>query len=298
MNKRKILTTCLLFLVIIQSYGQLSGYYTIGSSSADYQTLELGLTDLYSQGINGGVIFALNQGTHSGTTFTEIPGASDSCRFTLQSITLDSTDVNFNQTIGFNEASHITLKAITITAVNIRGIDFSRSNDIIIENCRINSSGNNSNNSEPINIVHFNSGGFSSVTINNCLVNSTRPCISCNQPEGITTINNCTLNSTEWVSIKGDSPLGIRMYITNSILNGGVNVRIKSRFGLLENNEIIGKASFGPLNSIKFNKFTGNGINSVRAVYFEGNTFASSINGANNGESTFVNNVYETQYKE
>lgn len=295
MNKRKILTTSLLFLVIIQSYGQLSGYYTIGGSTADYQYLSDAISDLYSQGINGDVTFALNSGTHSGTTFTAIPGASDSSRFTMQSATLDSSDVNFNQTIGFNQTAHITLRAITITAVNKRGIDFLRSNDIIIENCRINSSGSNNYNTEPINIEHFNSGGFSSVTINNCLVNSSRPCISCNQPRGTTTIDNCILNSTEWVSIKGDSPLGIRMYITNSILNGGISVRIKSKFGLLENNEIIGKASFGPLNSIKFNKFTGDGPNSVRAAYFEGNTFASFISGGYNGESTFVNNVYETQ---
>lgn len=298
MNKQSILTTCFLFLATIQSFGQLSGYYTIGGTNADYQYISDAIADLYSQGINGDVTFALNPGTHSGTTFTEIPGASDSSRFTLQSATLDSSDVNFNQTIGFYEVSHITLKAITITAINKRGIDFKRSNDIIIENCRINSSGSNNYNTEPIYIEHSYSGSFSSVTLNNCLVNSSRPCITCKQNGGETIINNCVLNSTDWVSIKADAPGGTRTYITNNILNGGIDARVINTFGSLRGNEINGEVCLGLIDSVMHNTFTGNSLTRISSKYYEGNTFASHWFGmgcqiGSNSYSTFVDNIFE-----
>lgn len=293
----KIIAVNILITLSIYSYGQLQGTYTIGGSNADYRYLTNAITVLYSQGMTGDVTFILNPGHHSGTTFTAIPGASDSCRLTIQSLNLDSTEVNFNQTIGFHEASHITIKAITITAENIRGIDFYRSNDIIIENCCINSIGSNPYNRRPIYIEHFNSGGFSSITITNCLVNSSEPCITCINSMGITTIDNCVLNSIDWVSVSSYYH-DIRLYLTNSILNGGIDVRIKNQLGVLNGNEINGEVYIGAFDSVMDNTFTGDIPTHITSNYFEGNRFASSGCGSgghygSNGSSTFVNNIFE-----
>ena len=156
------------------SYGQLSGYYTIGNSESDYQTLNEALSDLYDQGIASNVTFALQPGTYSGITFSEVPGASETARLTLQSINLDSTEVTFNNTIKFNKTSNISIRAVTIETTYSRAIYCFRSVDIQVRNCEIISNYEPDYDDATIHIKQFwaDQGGWSDFILDNCKIDN------------------------------------------------------------------------------------------------------------------------------
>ena len=295
MKYKKLFSIVLLFFgFYVQTYSQLSGYYTIGGSGANYQTLPAALSDLYTQGMSGDVTFALNPGTYPGAIFTEIPGASYDNWFVLQSVTLDSTDVYIDGTIDFNVASYITIRALTITTANSRAIDFLRSWEIHIESCIINSSYQPGYNDATVYIKHYwdGQGGWSRITIDHCIVNSSSPCIYCTGNHGRTTINNCELNSSGEISIKAGTR---RLNINNNLLNGGLAVST-SNDSNLRGNEINGKINIGGLDSVINNTFISNETIRVSSNYFKGNHFSQqpfrSSGSGSLSHSTFIDNYF------
>jgi len=298
--KSKAVQFLIISIFLMQnSYSQLSGYYTIGGAGADFQSLSEAKTTLYNQGVDSNVIFALNPGSYYGVTFTEIQGVSDTSTFTLQSSTLDSCDVIINGTIGFNEASYITINAISIISSNYsRSIDFFRSKHIVFNNCVINSTYIPDYDDADIKISHYwpGQGGFSNFSINNSVINSNAPSIYCTADEGETTINSCEINANGGLAIE-TSWSGIDNFnINNSTLNGGIDIRTESNSNLI-NNTINGKINIGRVNIVKNNHFISNEEFKISASYYIQNHFSNQnmthSNPGTNSNAKFIENYFE-----
>ncbi len=105
----------------------LNGSYTIGESGADFSTITEAVERVISCGVAGPVTFNIQPGSYfEQIEITDIPYASEVDSITFQSQTGDYTDViitnmanqdDKNYTINI-DASHITLKDITLNALN------------------------------------------------------------------------------------------------------------------------------------------------------------------------------------
>lgn len=123
---RCLTLSLLLLMSFFNVKGQpLSGVYTIGGASADYQTISAAATHLNSAGINGPVVFNIAPGTYTENfVIGPVQGASATNTITLQSTTTDSTDVIIthpscttsldNYVVRFNGASYTTLRYLTL----------------------------------------------------------------------------------------------------------------------------------------------------------------------------------------
>lgn len=286
----------LLFLFVISdASSQLSGYYTIGGLGANYQNLPDAIADLYSQGINGDVTFALNPGTYPGITFTNIPGVSEDNKFLLQSVNLDSTEVVIDGTVNFNLASYITIRSITLTSSQIHVIDFDKSNGIYVENCIINSTYPSYFYDGAIDIQHFVSDtAWSKITFSHSLIECTSTCIFTTGTYGRTSINNCEINSMEDLSLQG----GNRITLNDNIFNGGLDIKT-SNYCYLRRNEINGLSEIGQIDSIIDNVFISEEVLKVAADYFQGNYFYGFLlrdpNPGSNSNATFNDNYFECE---
>ncbi len=130
----------------------LSGAYTVGGGSADFNTINDVITALNSCGVNGPVTFNINPGIYySQILLTDsIPGLSSTNTITFTSTTNNPGDVTIkystnsstnNYIIALDGADNITIKNLTIKA---EGTVFSNviyltnsANFNVIENCRI-----------------------------------------------------------------------------------------------------------------------------------------------------------------
>lgn len=289
-SKNNLFTVLFLLLIKLYSFGQLSGIYNIGGSGADYLTLEQAVNDLNIQGISNSVTFKLNPGNYSGVIFSEIQGTSNTKTFTLQSSTLNSSDVIINGTIIFNQASFITINALTIN--NYKVIDFYKSNYIFIKNCTMNS-GYSAAEEGAINILHFwqDETGLSRITIDSCTINTGRPSIYCIANKGRTTISNCVINTTGGVSIKANS--SDYFNINNSYIYGGIDIETNSHSNL-KNNVIIGKINAGKIDSVLNNTFESNEELKISSNFYYRNNFPlqqlNESNPGNNSNAKFIEN--------
>lgn len=127
--KRSFILTFFILLNTSVFSQSLSGNYTIGGSSPDYQTLNDAVYALITNGVTGPVIFKIRSGVYEEQI--EIPdflGSSDSNTVIFQSETGKkedvviqhmhdnwSTDVNF--TISITGSDHLIFKNLTIAAV-------------------------------------------------------------------------------------------------------------------------------------------------------------------------------------
>ena len=294
-SKSSQLFTILFYFIIQSANCQLSGYYTIGGTGANYQTLPAAISDLYSQGIVGDVTFALNPGTYPGVTFTEIPGASVDNSFVLKSINLDSTEVVIEGTVNFDLTSFITLKAITLSSSQIHIIDFFKSNEIYIENCVINSTFPSYFFDGAMYLQHFTADtAWSKITFNQSLIECTSTCIFTTGGYGRTTFTNCEINSLEDISLQG----GGRITLNDNICNGGLDIKT-SNYCYIRRNEINGIAEIGQIDSIIDNVFISEEIFEVAADYFRGNYFYGSLlrdpNPGSNSNAKFYDNYFECE---
>jgi parallel beta-helix repeat protein len=119
-------------------YAALSGYYTIGGTTPDYQDFQEAVTALQYGGVADSVIFNVRNGTYTEqVSIPEIVGASASHHITFQSESGDSSQViwtyastlsNDNYTLRLDGADYFRFKGLTIkatgttyaTAVDIR----------------------------------------------------------------------------------------------------------------------------------------------------------------------------------
>jgi len=285
----------MLLFVIPKAHSQLSGYYTIGGTGANYQTLQYAISDLYSQGIDGDVTFALNPGTYPSVIFAEIPGASEDNKFVLQSINLDSTEVIIEGIVKFDLTSFITIKSITISSSQVHVIDFFKSNEIYIENCAIYSTYPSYFFDGAINIEHLTTDtAWSKITLSHSLIECTSTCMWTTGSHGRTIINNCEVNSLEDISLQG----GGRITLNDNIINGGLDIKT-SNYCYIRRNEINGIAEIGQIDSIIDNIFISEEIFEVAADYFRGNYFYGSLlrdpNPGSNSNAKFYDNYFECE---
>ncbi|HNQ13002.1 MAG TPA: T9SS type A sorting domain-containing protein [Bacteroidia bacterium] len=183
---KKIYSVLFIFLLSVLSFntfGQLSGTYTIGGTSPDYNTISDAVADLNSMGVNGAVTFNIRPGTYTEQiSIGTITGASLANSITITSESgvassviwehpsaITSTD---NYTVLLNNASYITLASMTInrtgsfnngTVIEIAGT----SSDITINDCII--SGSSATGVAPNNANIFSSSS-PATNNNNCFI--------------------------------------------------------------------------------------------------------------------------------
>lgn len=141
-----------LLIVIIYSYlitnAQMSGIYTVGGTSPDFNSIDDALNSLKSSGINDDVILNLRNGIYYGMhTIKNIPGLSDTSRLIIQSelqnqdlVILTDTALGNTNLFMVNNSSHIVIQYITFknnhNVVNPFGIYIdSICNNISINQC-------------------------------------------------------------------------------------------------------------------------------------------------------------------
>jgi pectin methylesterase-like acyl-CoA thioesterase len=108
--------------------GPMNGNYTIGASNADFPNFSDALLTLVQCGINAPVTFHVQPGIYQESLqIHSIPGASSVNTIVFQSISSDSNDVvlqnlaagsSSNFTLGFDGASWITFRKMTIRSLN------------------------------------------------------------------------------------------------------------------------------------------------------------------------------------
>ena len=182
-----------LLLFSFTVFSQLNGTYTIGNTNADYLTINNALTALNNQGVNGSVIFNIQNGNYllSNFTFDTINGVSDINTITFQSEELNSNSVIINGQKIFsfsNNAQYITLKFLTFDVSNysikrVLKID-SGANNISIENCvftgsyPVTTSFFNTNNTNQYNTTFISLWGGGNIVIKNNIFNNNGCAIS------------------------------------------------------------------------------------------------------------------------
>ena len=110
----------------------LSGTYTVGGGTADFDSLKDAVKAFDINGVGGPVIFNINPGTYpEQLVIYEVKGASESNTITFRSSTGDSTDViitctpvydNKPYTILLDGGDHIVFKNLTITTQTPTGL--------------------------------------------------------------------------------------------------------------------------------------------------------------------------------
>ena len=143
----KKLLIILILLANIHVSAQLSGSYTVGSSSSDFVNLDSAINTLTNVGVNGPTILNILPGTYTGQwIITPISGASSTNTITFKAFNNDSTSVVLSGstygTIILKGADYIILKNLTI---NTSTINYSKAigllnsaNNNTISNCLIN----------------------------------------------------------------------------------------------------------------------------------------------------------------
>ena len=132
-NRSYLIQTAIFFLLIVLSLNKnvfaqpLSGGYTIGGTSANFDSLSQAVNTLVNNGVSGAVIFNIRPGTYEEQIIIpEISGASSSNTITFQSETGVVEDViwqfenpdwiNFNYVIRIDAADYLRFKNITFNA--------------------------------------------------------------------------------------------------------------------------------------------------------------------------------------
>jgi len=276
----------LCILLQIRIYGQLSGYYTIGDTSASYTTLGAGMTDLYAHGISDDVVFALLPGTYEGVSFGAISGASATHTFEMRSSTLDSTDVVFNSSVSFYQCSYITLRSVTVSTIYSKAIDFVESENIYINNCVIYSQQQNVSYDGTVNIRHFglNQGFYSSITLSNCSISSPGKCIYCSNEFGSLTMQNCTVNSISSYAL--ETRLYNKVNLFNNTFFGKVKIDSMNAEVIKGNNMYGAEFNIGLADSVLDNTFESEFIVHISSRYFKGNKFLTQFVTAGNPVTT------------
>ncbi|MCX6352040.1 MAG: S8 family serine peptidase [Bacteroidetes bacterium] len=128
----------------------LSGAYTIGGATPDYATIGDAVNDLNSRGVCGAVVFNISDGSYTEQlTINSIRGASSINTVTFQSLSGDSSKVNWNYpnysnnwVVNLFGASNVVINKITMqrTGTYFNGsrlISLTSTDNVKITNCRL-----------------------------------------------------------------------------------------------------------------------------------------------------------------
>mgnify|MGYP003801012101 CR=1 FL=1 len=118
-----LLFTGLLFFSM-QSFGQLSGYYTIGGTGANYATFTAAVNALSTYGVSGPVTFTVAAGTYNEQiSISSITGASATNTITFDGVDKNTRILTYSAsstanmaTVTFNACSYVTFKNLTINS--------------------------------------------------------------------------------------------------------------------------------------------------------------------------------------
>lgn len=123
-------------LNVVYRFNVLSGTYTIGGTSADFNSLGAAAGALNEYGICQSVVFNFRSGTYANSaTFNSIRGAAETATITFQSETSDPHDVILNQAFGLvlSSASYITFRNLSFQSPSSQSIAISRATDVVFD---------------------------------------------------------------------------------------------------------------------------------------------------------------------
>ncbi|MCK4664138.1 MAG: T9SS type A sorting domain-containing protein [Bacteroidales bacterium] len=184
--KKIILTLTVFSLLFSNAFSQsLSGDYTIGGGTPDYNTFNEAVADLELNGISGAVIFNIETGTYNEQlTIPKIEGSSSVNTITFQSVTGDSTDVvleyastsvDSNYTLKFDTCSYVNFKKMTINSqgtINYNNlIEINNSHTLGFYNCQLIGHTNHSSYGSRLIYSNEDSINANNITIQNCYLN-------------------------------------------------------------------------------------------------------------------------------
>jgi len=257
------------------SFAQLSGYFTAGSSNADYPSISLALEDMQTQGINGPITIGVFPGNYYGFNIPNIPGASEENRITIEALSLDSTDVIIQSEIKIFEAHYFTFNAITLETDNTKVLSCTRAKGIQLKNCIVNSNYDGQTSEGAINIRHFNEGSvISEITIENCAIKSFKTAIYISLNQGRALIKNCTIISEDGDAIDGDWLQNITL--ENNNINGDIDISTTAN-SFVKWNTIYGEIEIGNLNSLIGNHIVSDDPIRINSNLFEDNYIEGPI---------------------
>lgn len=249
---KKILNALLLFFLSYSVNGQLSGYYVIGGVKPNYLTINEALNDLYSEGIEDDVTFALSPGSYPGFTINIFDGASDSAMLTIESVPLDSTAVTINGTVKFYETKYVRIRQLTISSGTLHAIDFKWSFEIYVQSCVILSNYDAGFHDAAIKLIHYFAPNWSRIFFDRCTIQATSPCIFNSGDHGRTTITNCEITSSgEWAIETWNSYL---VNLENNLIHGGLDAEA-SYLSKLKGNTVYGPLALIFRDSVVNNTF-------------------------------------------
>jgi len=268
-NLSGIMTFLAIISITFSSFSQLSGYYVIGGTKPNYLTINEALNDLYSEGIEDDVTFALSPGSYPGFTINIFDGGSDSAMLTIESVPLDSTAVTITGTVKFYETKYVRIRQLTISTGTLRAIDFKWSFEIYVQSCVILSNYDAGFQDGAIKLIHYFAPNWSRIFFDRCTIQASSPCILNLGDHGRTTITNCEITSSgEWAIETWFSYL---VNLENNLIHGGLDAEA-SYLSKLKGNTI-----YGPLHLIFRDSVVNNTIYTdqagVSANYYLYNSF-------------------------
>jgi hypothetical protein len=298
---------------IIVCSGVLSGSYTIGGTSPDYQTLGQAVAAITNCGISGNVTFNIAPGNYSERLdISEIIGSSATNRVVFQSANGDSNSVVISLTasnggnnyiIKLTNTEYITFKKLSFVALDTnfsRIIDFRQnSNNIIFENNIIKVSNHAYGNNDNRNLVQNSVGSIQNILFNNNKFINGSIAIKIesagNQNDSIEIINNLFENNaySAIVLSKIGSPIISKNKISNLLQTDDYQaIYLDSCIGkaIVSNNEILttnSKIAYGI--GIQNSKF-----DSLNPAMIFNNFVRLSLNSASSTISSGILN-YQTQ---
>lgn len=234
---KTILTALFLFFLSLSINAQLSGYYVIGGTKPNYETINQALSDLYAEGIADDVTFALSPGSYPGFTINIFDGGSDSAMLAIESVPLDSTSVTITGTVKFNETKYVRIRQLTISSGTLQAINFIKSFEIYVQSCLILSDYNAGYGDGAIKLSHHFAPNWSRIFFDKSTIQATSPCIYNSGNHGRTTITNCVINSSgEWALQTAFSYL---VNLENNLIHGGLDAEA-SYLSKLKGNTVYG----------------------------------------------------------
>lgn len=260
----------IMFYLIPKTYSQLLGNYTVGGNNADFQTIQIAVDSVCSQGISGHVTLNINPGIYPGFTINNIPGATDTSKVTFQPSNLDSSSVVIQGKIILNHSNDVTINKLTISTGNLQSFYIDKSNNVLINSCFISSTMPTSAGNAIVVIRHFfdNEQYYSNVTLNRCSIISTANSIYCSGHQGSTLINECTITSSENRAIYTSSTTTINVNNSNIYGDLEINVYLKSNF---RNNSILGNVDIFKLDSLINTTIVSSGTQYLTVKYLKNN---------------------------
>lgn len=123
-------------LNVVYRFNVLSGTYTIGGTSPDFNSLGAAAAALNQYGICQSVVFNFRPGTYENSaTLNSIRGAAETATITFQSETNDPHAVILNQAVGLvlSSTSYITFRNLSFESSSSQSIGISRSTGIVFE---------------------------------------------------------------------------------------------------------------------------------------------------------------------